>query len=67
MTLRCSNYSDKTTAYSILPFLTILVKKDTEEVIFKWGAKQRFCDYDLFKDTVRFLYAELECAKGREK
>ena len=67
MTLRCNNYSDKIAAYSVLPFLTILVKKDTEEVIFKWGAKQRFCDYDLFKDTVRFLYAELGCDKRREK
>ena len=64
---RATIYSDSKTAYAVLPFLTIIVKKDIEVVIFKWGPKQRECDYEWFKNTIRFFYVELGCNQGKEK
>ena len=59
-------YADSTTAYVVLPFLTIIVQKETQEVFFKFGPKTKGCDYEWFKAAIAFLYVQLHC-KGTEQ
>ena len=61
-----TTYADNCTAYVVLPFLTIIVQKKTQEVFFKFGAKTRGCDYEWFKVAIAFLYVQLQC-KGTEQ
>ena len=61
-----TTYADNTTAYVVLPFLTIIIQKATKEVIFKMGSKTRGCEYEWFKTAVAFLYVEMQC-KGKEQ
>ena len=64
--IKPTTYADNTTAYVVLPFLTIIIQKPTEEVYFKFGAKTKGCDYEWFKAAIAFLYVQLRC-KGTEQ
>ena len=59
-------YADHRTAYVVLPFLTMIVQKETQEVFFKFGAKTKGVDYEWFKTAIAFLYVQLQC-KGTEQ
>ena len=63
---RSVKFSDDLTAYVVLPFLTIIIKKGEKEVMFKMGSKNRGIDYEWFKDCIVFLYDELNI-KRKEK
>ena len=64
--MKHNTYADNTTAYVVLPFLTIIIQKTTKEVFFKMGAKTRGCEYEWFKMAIAFLYVQMEC-KGKEQ
>ena len=61
-----STYADNTTAYVVLPFLTIIVQKRSKEVFFKMGPKTRECDYEWFKAAVAFLYVQMQCKEKEQ-
>lgn len=58
-----TKFSDSETAYVVLPFLTIIVRKMDKEVIFKMGGRNRGVDYNWFVECVDFLHKELGCKK----
>ena len=64
--IRLTKFSDENTAYVVLPYLTIIVKKKDKEVLFKMGSKTKGLDYEWFKECIIFLFSELQC-KGKEQ
>ena len=59
-------YADNTTAYVVLPFLTIIIQKPDKEVFFKFGSRTKGCDYEWFKAAISFLYIQLRCKEKEQ-
>lgn len=58
-----TKFSNNETAYVVLPFLTIIIRKIEREIVFKMGGRNRGVDYAWFVECVVFLYQELQCGK----
>lgn len=62
--MRITTFHDEQQAYAVLPFITIVIYKNQDAVLFKIGKNKRYCDYEAFCQAIRFFYGII--GKGKE-
>lgn len=62
--MKITTFQDENQAYAVLPFITIVIYKNQDPVLFKIGKIKRYCDYEAFSQAIQFFYRITQ--KGKE-